>query len=338
MDRSLLTLTRTSGMPVYTGLFCVGAGLFRQIRRPLLTEAHTHTAHRSDAAGVKRDRCAISTLMRGSVVVEAVIRPDTTGADYRSPPALAAIVSRCVADRATALCSFFRAKRVELVKGSDSWWRTAQQLSRDPATRARKKEHAGHGAPATVRMRFADVFFDRLQDFGGIHGSFGDAGNVGQFQRQLAKELASILNDAHPARFKVGWPQPLASLSVGRNGERAARGAVDGDDDEPAALGGISCDVDIMPVASAARRKGDGVGGAGMARGKEDAVSKTPAHVADELIDKAVSRDLQTAASAALCARVESVEGRPLSHGHARYCQELFDHYKHPRTGKLVHG
>jgi hypothetical protein len=71
--------------------------------------------------------------------------------------------------------------------------------------------------------------------------------------------------------------------------------------------------------------------------GKEP-VSRTPAMVAEELTDMVESRDLQSSPMAELCAKVRSIEERPLSHGHARYCQELFDHYKHPRTGKLVHG
>ena len=164
----------------------------------------------SDAAGVVRDRCAISSLMRGSVIVEALVRPDTTGADFRSPSTLAASVSRCVAKNATHLCSFFHAKKVELIKGSDSWWRTAQQLARGGGagggriggqTLSAKKPTKG--APVTVRIHFEDVFFDKVNAFGGIYGSFGDAENVRRFQRQLARELADVLNDAHPTRFKV---------------------------------------------------------------------------------------------------------------------------------------
>jgi hypothetical protein len=67
----------------------------------------------------------------------------------------------------------------------------------------RAKNPPSKGAPVTVRIHFEDVFFDKVLEFGGIHGSFGDAENVKKFQRQLAKELADILNDAHPTRFKV---------------------------------------------------------------------------------------------------------------------------------------
>jgi hypothetical protein len=131
----------------------------------------------AEAAGVRQERVLVAGLMRGSVIVDALVQRDSTGSDYRSPEALGARVAQCIADKALALCQRFRAKSVRVVPADDSWWRTVSRL-------AAPGDGAGRGgARVSVRMHFEGVLFDDLQGFAELGGnSLADASTVKALQ------------------------------------------------------------------------------------------------------------------------------------------------------------
>lgn len=131
-------------------------------------------------------------------------------------------------------------------------------------------------------------------------------------------------------RLRIGWPQP--------------DGAVQSTPGTAARDGGVFCDVDILP-AGAFLAPGQQVSAAGSAakstagRGPSPKNSLSPQEIVDMLVDKAVDTRLQQAGKILKhVPAIGGIEEVPTRRQHARYCQELFDHYRHPRSGKLMHG
>jgi len=271
----------------------------------------------AEAAAVAPKRVSITNLMRGSIIVEATIRPDHTASDYRSPSVVVERVASCVRDKATPLSSYFRAKNVELLRKGNAWGRTAQLLA--SGTHARNKNT---GNNQTLRVHFGKVYFDDLVDFAGLKGSFANAATVSEFQNKLANELSSAVQELEPSRFRIGWPQPKGAV---RRLVEGGRGAGD-----ERGEGGIYVDVDIVDVFPTKKGKGGKVGAGGGV--------KRPREIANELVDGGIDGTIQGEGGGGVCAFVTRIEAAPVSTGHARYCQEIFDHYKHPKSGKLVHG
>ena len=175
------------------------------------------------SAAVSVRRVRVSRAMRGSVVIEAAIRPDSSGSDYRGREDVADRVAKCIRNKATPLCTRFRAKSVELVRYDDSWWRTAQRLAQ-PLTAAnsgansganggaafpRRARRGGAHAARTMRVYFGNsrtskgevaasgAGSTRLPEEQGVYfgafplqGSLEDAEAVRSFQRQLKRDLA----------------------------------------------------------------------------------------------------------------------------------------------------
>ena len=121
----------------------------------------------AEAADVDAQRVRLCGLMRGSILAEALIRPDPTGADYRSASQVIARVASCIRSEATPLCSLFQARKVRLVRSEDSWLRTVARLAAAPPPHA-KGGGISFGPKAkltakTIRVHLAGVFFQDAQ-------------------------------------------------------------------------------------------------------------------------------------------------------------------------------
>ena len=121
----------------------------------------------AEAADVDAQRVRLCGLMRGSILAEALIRPDPTGADYRSASQVIARVASCIRSEATPLCSLFQARKVRLVRSEDSWLRTVARLAAAPPPHA-KGGGISFGPKAkvtakTIRVHLAGVFFQNAQ-------------------------------------------------------------------------------------------------------------------------------------------------------------------------------